>query len=66
MAVSTVTTMCAEYQRVRVVIDDDAEAETAPAMVNAWRRMKKMPQIEGKRLRERVRKMQLEDADKSM
>jgi len=61
-----VTTMCAEYQRVRVVIDDDAEAETAPAMVNAWRRMKKKPQIEGKRLRERVRKMQLEDADKSM
>jgi hypothetical protein len=58
--------MCAEYQRVRVVIDDDAEAETAPAMVNAWRRMKKMPHIEGKRLRERVRKMQLEDADRSM
>jgi hypothetical protein len=58
--------MCAEYHLVIVLRDDDAEAETAPAMVNAWRRMKKKPQIEGKRLRERVRKMQLEDADKSM
>lgn len=66
MAVRTVTTMCAEYQRVMVVREDDAEAETAPAIVNAWRRIKKKPQIEGKRFRERVRKMQLEDADKSM
>ncbi|THU49780.1 hypothetical protein C4D60_Mb06t13130 [Musa balbisiana] len=34
-------------------------------MVSAWRRMRRKPQAEGRRRRERVRKMQLEAAPSS-
>lgn len=40
--------------------------ETAMKMVRTWRRMRKKPTREGKRRRERVRKMKLEEAAKRM
>jgi len=60
-AVSTVATAWKAYQRW-----DPAHPVTAPAMVVMWRRMKRRPTTEGRSLRERVRKMQLEAAPRRM
>ena len=58
MAVRTVKTMWTPYQR-PVAAEAMTQPEIAPAMVNAWRKMMKKPQTEGRRRRDRVRKMQL-------
>ena len=60
--------MWTPYQRPEEVEEREeaVHPETAPAMVRTWRRMRKKPQREGTRRRERVRKMQLEAAPKRM
>lgn len=65
MAVRTVAAICAPYHRVPPVLAAWHPAK-APRMVRRWRMMKKKPQSDGIRRRERVRKMQLEADAKSM
>lgn len=43
-----------------------AQLEISPTMVIMWRRIRKKPQRDGNRQRERVRKMQLEAAPSRM
>lgn len=65
MAVNTVATMCVAYHPF-VPEEAAAQPEIAPAMVMTWRRIKKRPGREGQRRRARVRKMQLEAAERRM
>lgn len=65
MAVTTVTTMWAAYHRL-VAEEATWQARTATQMVRTWRRMRKKPKREGRRRRERVRKMKLEAAARRM
>lgn len=67
IAVSTVATMWVPYHLLLPAPElAAAQPETAPAMVRMWSKMRKNPHRDGMRRRERVRKMQLEAAPRSM
>ena len=64
-AVRTVATMWNAYH-LWDPLEEEADPETAPAIVMTWSRIRRSPTAEGTRRSERVRKMQLEAAPRRM
>ncbi|KAM1261836.1 hypothetical protein ACFX13_027751 [Malus domestica] len=65
IAVSTVSTMCAQYHLQLGLLPAAAHPNVAPAIVSTWSMIMKKPHTDDSNLRDRVRKMQLRVRDQA-